>query len=110
MARASNATIEIEAARVPIIPGALELATQGLLTSGDKSNRAYVGDDIEVGVEVSKPLSSLFFDPQTAGGLLISIDESRADALLTRLIETYPDASRIGRIAVERGAHALVVK
>jgi selenide,water dikinase len=109
MARGSNVTIEIEAARVPLIPGALELAAQGLLTSGDKSNRAYVGDDIEVGVEVAKPLSSLFFDPQTAGGLLISIEESRAEALLARLKETYTDASRIGRIA-ERGAHALIVK
>jgi selenide,water dikinase len=109
MARGSNVTIEIEAARVPLIPGALELAAQGLLTSGDKSNRAYVGDDIEIGVEVSKPISSLFFDPQTAGGLLISIDKSSADALLARLQETYPDASRIGRIA-QRGAHALVVR
>jgi selenide,water dikinase len=109
MARGSNVTIEIEAARVPLIPGALELAAQGLLTSGDKSNRAYVGDDIEIGVEVTKPLASLLFDPQTAGGLLISIEESRADALLARLNETYPNASRIGRIA-ERGAHALTVK
>lgn len=109
MARGSNVTIEIEAARVPLIPGAHELAAQGLLTSGDKSNRAYVGNDIEIGVEVTKPLSSLFFDPQTAGGLLIAIDETRADALLARLHETYPDASRIGRIA-ERGAHLLVVK
>jgi selenide, water dikinase len=109
MARGSNVTIEIEASRVPLIPGARELATQGLLTSGDKSNRAYVGDDIEVGVEVTKSLSSLLFDPQTAGGLLISIDETRADALVARLNETYPNASRIGRIA-ERGAHLLVVK
>jgi selenide,water dikinase len=109
MARGSNVTIEIEAARVPVIPGAHELAAQGLLTSGDKSNRAYVGDDIEIGVEVSKPISSLFFDPQTAGGLLIAIEESRADDLLTRLNETYPNASRIGRI-MERGTHALIVK
>ncbi len=109
MARGSNVTIEIEAERVPLIPGALELAAQGLLTSGDKTNRLYVGDDIEVGVEVSRPLTSLFFDPQTAGGLLISIDPARADALVARLREVYPDAARIGRI-VERGAHSLSVR
>lgn len=109
LARGSNVTIEIEAARVPLISGALELATQGLLTSGDKSNRAYVGDDIEIGDAVSKPLASLFFDPQTAGGLLISIDEAQADALLSRLREVYTDADVIGRVA-ERGAHSLVVK
>jgi selenide,water dikinase len=108
MARGSGVTIEIEAERVPLIPGALELAAQGLLTSGDKTNRLYVGDDIEVGVEVSRPLTSLFFDPQTAGGLLMSIDPARADALLARLRDVYPDAARIGRIS-ERGAHSLVI-
>jgi selenide,water dikinase len=110
MARGSQVTLEIEAARVPLIEGALELATQGLLTSGDKSNRRYVGDDIEISAEVSKPLASLFFDPQTAGGLLIAIEEARADALLARLHEVYTDAARIGRVAVERGAHSIIVR
>jgi selenide,water dikinase len=109
MARGSGVTIEIEAERVPLIAGALELAAQGLLTSGDKTNRLYVGDDIEIGVEVSGALASLFFDPQTAGGLLISIDPARADALLSRLRETYPDAARIGRIGV-RGAHSITLR
>jgi len=109
MARGSNVTLEIESARVPLITGALELAAQGLLTSGDKSNRLYVGDDIEIGVEVNKSLVNLFFDPQTAGGLLISIEEARADELLARLREVYADAARIGRVA-ERGARALIVK
>ena len=109
LARGSNVMIEIEAARVPLIPGALELAAQGLLTSGDKSNRQYVGDDIEIGDAVTKPLASLFFDPQTAGGLLISIDAARADELLARLLETYRDAAIIGRV-VERGTHSLRVK
>jgi selenide,water dikinase len=109
MARGSGVTIEIEAARVPLIAGAHELAAQGLLTSGDKTNRLYVGDDIEIGVEVGQPLASLFFDPQTAGGLLISVASSRAEALLARLKEVYPDAARIGRIG-ERGAHSIVVR
>ena len=109
MARGSGVTIEIEAARVPLIAGAHELAAQGLLTSGDKTNRLYVGDDIEIGVEVGQPLASLFFDPQTAGGLLISVASARAEALLARLKEVYPDAARIGRIG-ERGAHSIVVR
>jgi selenide,water dikinase len=109
MARGSGVTVEIEAGQVPLIPGALELAAQGLLTSGDKTNRLYVGDDIEVGVEVSQPLTSLFFDPQTAGGLLISVAPERAGDLLARLNEVYTDAARIGRIT-ERGAHSIVVR
>jgi selenide, water dikinase len=108
MARASGVTIEIESSRVPLISGALEMAGQGLLTSGDKSNRKYVGDDIEIADQVSKEAASLFYDPQTAGGMLISISAERADELLARLKETYRDASIIGQVA-ERGALSILV-
>jgi selenide,water dikinase len=109
LARASNVTVEIESQNIPTIPGALELAAQGLITSGDKTNRAYVGEDISISDSVSLELGRLFFDPQTAGGLLISIDAARADALVTRLRETYTRAARIGRVS-NRGAHSIVVK
>lgn len=108
MARASGVTFEIDSASVPLIPGALGLAAAGLLTSGDKSNRRYVGEDVSMGGGVSRELGSLLFDPQTAGGLLISVEEGRAGELLSSLRGTYPDASLIGRVR-ERGAHLLVV-
>lgn len=108
MARASNVTLEIEAARVPLILGALELAARGLLTSGDKSNRRYVGEDVRIDAAISQPLASLMFDPQTAGGLLISIAEEHARPLLARLLETYADAAIIGRV-VPRGARLISV-
>ena len=109
MARASNVTIEIDSAKVPQIPGALELAAQGLLTSGDKTNRLYVSDDIEIGGEMDENLLRLFYDPQTAGGMLISISRERANDLLARLHKTYPQASVIGRVTV-RGSHSIVVR
>jgi selenide,water dikinase len=109
LARASNVTLELEAARVPLIPGAFELAAQGLLTSGDKTNRQYVGDDVRLSETVNPTLASLLFDPQTAGGLLISIAPDRADVLLARLHERYADAAVIGR-AIARVAHSIVVQ
>jgi selenide, water dikinase len=109
LARASNVTLELEAARVPLIPGARELAAAGLLTSGDKSNRAYVGADVQLADTITPPIASLLFDPQTAGGLLISIAPARAGALLARLHERYPAAALIGR-AGPRGPHAIVVR
>ena len=98
MAKASNVTIEIDASSVPVIEGALELAAAGPLTSGDKTNRAYVGDEVEIFENVSEGTRRLLFDPQTAGGMLISVKADRADALLARLKEHYTSAALIGRL------------
>jgi selenide,water dikinase len=108
LARASQVTIEIDSTRVPLLPGALDLAAAGLLTSGDKTNREYVGQDVEIAEVVSKEIRNLLYDPQTAGGLLISIPSDRSDALLAVLHETYPEAAPIGRV-LERGRHSLTV-
>jgi len=108
MARASNVTIEIDSARVPLLEGALDLATQGLLTSGDRTNREYVGNDVHIESRVSKELTCLLFDPQTAGGILMAIPSNRADDMLARLRGSYPAASIIGRVT-ERGPHSITV-
>jgi selenide,water dikinase len=109
LARASRVTIEIDSQHLPILPGALDLAAQGLLTSGNKTNREYVGDDVALAENVSEEVRRVLFDPQTAGGLLIAIPEAQAKTLLSRLQETYTDAAIIGRV-LERGEHSLVVK
>ena len=109
MAKASNVTIQIDPAAVPLLDGALELAVAGMLTSGDKTNRAYVGDDIEIGESVDENLVKLLFDPQTAGGMLISIPQDRSQILLGRLQKNYPRAQAIGR-ATDRAARSIVVK
>ncbi len=108
MACASKATIRINAEAVPMLPGALDLATAGMLTSGDKSNRQYVGADVEIASSVDENLLRLFYDPQTAGGMLISIAENASDALLARLRENYANARIIGRVH-PRGPHSIVV-
>jgi len=108
LANGSNVTLEIDAARVPLLGGAYELAEQGLLTSGDRTNRQYVGQSVRLSESLTKPMASLLFDPQTAGGMLIAIDAPRAEAMLARLRETYTDAAIIGRVTA-RGEHAIVV-
>ena len=108
MAKASGVTIEIEPGAVPILEGALELAAAGVITGADRTNREYVGDDISIAESVSKELRRLLYDPQTAGGMLISIDEDFVGALLRRLQENYPTAKVIGRVT-ERASHSIVV-
>jgi selenide,water dikinase len=102
MACASNVTIEINAAKVPLINGALELATAGMLTGADKTNREYVGDQVETSDSLDSNLLRLFFDPQTAGGLLLAINEEKADGLLGELRKNYSHAEIIGRVVEPR--------
>jgi selenide,water dikinase len=94
MAHASRVTLEIEAGRVPLLPDVLELISQGMLTRGDKNNRTYVGDTVAIADYISKEMQSALFDPQTAGGLLISVGEAGAKELLKEL----RDAVIIGRV------------
>ena len=103
MARASGVTIEIDANAVPLLDGALELAAAGVITGADKTNREYIGDDIEIDESVSDEMRRLLYDPQTAGGMLISVAEARADDLLARLRENYPRAEMIGQVTAVAG-------
>lgn len=101
MACASKVTIEFNVSAVPLLEGALELASQGMLTSGDKTNREYVGSDVEIAPSVDENLTKLLFDPQTAGGMLIAIAEGKSEAILQILNEHYPQARVIGRVLLE---------
>ena len=96
IAKGSRVTFEIEAAALPILPGALELAARKMLTQGDKTNRDYVGNGVAFETDVTQPVASVMFDPQTAGGMLIAIAEDQAEAMLARLRESYSDATIIG--------------
>ena len=95
MAKASNVTINLDSKRVPLLPDVLELIAQGMLTRGDKNNRVYVGDTVRFAEQVDGIMQSALFDPQTAGGLLISLEQAAAD----RLIEQVAGAVAIGTVS-----------
>jgi len=109
MACASNVTIEIDSARVPLINGALELAGAGMLTGADKTNREYVGADVEIINDIDSNLVELFFDPQTAGGLLLSIAEGKANDLLNELRRNYQRAEIVGRVSKGSDKRIIVI-
>ena len=105
MAKGSAVCLEINSAQVPLLPEVLELIEQGMLTRGDKSNRAYVGDTIEFGKDVTGYMQSALYDPQTAGGLLISLTEKNSAAF----VEKVEGAKIIGRVAQKQGGRLLNV-
>ncbi len=85
MAKGSGVTLTIESSQVPLLPDVIELISMGMLTRGDKNNREYVGETVTFAAEVSKEMQSALFDPQTAGGLLISIERERSIEFLDRV-------------------------
>ncbi len=94
MAKASNVTFKIEAETVPLLPDVIKLIEQKMLTRGDKNNRAYVGETVRFNKNISKEMQSALFDPQTAGGLLISLEPGKAE----KLVEKLKNATIIGRV------------
>ena len=84
MANASRVTLNIDSKAVPLLPDVLELIAEGMLTRGDKNNRVYVGDTVRIAGSVSRVMQSALFDPQTAGGLLISMPVDSVDAFQRR--------------------------
>ncbi|NNE99634.1 MAG: selenide, water dikinase SelD [Pyrinomonadaceae bacterium] len=87
MAKASKVTLQISSDKVPLLPDVLELIGQKMLTRGDRNNREYVGDTVFIDPNVSAATQSALFDPQTAGGLLISLGAEEAE-ILTGEIES----------------------
>lgn len=98
MAKASGVTLNIDSKAVPLLPDVLELISQGMLTRGDKNNRVYVGETVRMNSSVSPQMQSALFDPQTAGGLLISIPEGKAAAFLNEI-----ESSMVVGMVTEKG-------
>lgn len=85
MAGASKVTFRIKSDSVPLLPDVFDLVEQKMLTRGDKNNRTYVGDMISFDGGVSSQMQSILFDPQTAGGLLISLEKDDANNLVNEV-------------------------
>jgi selenide, water dikinase len=101
-------SFEIDHTAFAYLPGAAEAAREGHLSGGLKNNRAFIGDCVGFGPNVSQEHQLLLFDPQTSGGLLIAIDE-RAAELARHLLQKHGTlASRVG-IVVEKKSPLLHV-
>jgi len=102
MARASGVHISISSGAVPLIRGARSLAEQGFLPGGISANREFYSCAVDFG-RTDEVLQSLFFDPQTSGGLLISVPPSRARSLEEILLHQGYAAGIIGTVSDSGG-------
>jgi selenide,water dikinase len=95
----SGVRIVLDAARLPALDGALDAARAGVSTAGTRNNRAYA--PLEVG-DVDAELVELAYDPQTAGGLLVSLPAEKGMSLEAQFAARGLFLARVGR--VEDGA------
>jgi selenide,water dikinase len=92
MAVASKVTLEIDTARLRFLPGAIDYARQGAIPGGLRNNRDFASCAVETAGPIAGEIEDLLYDPQTSGGLLISVAPEYADP-----------SSAIGRV-LPRGA------
>jgi selenide,water dikinase len=116
MALGSGVTLEIETARVPLIDGALDAVRAGAIPGGLLANREFaeclVADSSES--IVADGIRTLLYDPQTSGGLLISVAPEDASRLLDSLLAAALPAAIIGRVLAPlvagTGAPAVILR
>ena len=105
MARAAGVRFVFDAAALPILPGALELAAAGVETGGAAHNRRFVADALTVSGQVPVALVTLAHDPQTSGGLLAAIPADRAAAVDEALARREVDRWWVGEVvAADHGS------
>lgn len=84
MAKGSAVKLELSASDLPIFPEAIDYASMGILPAGVYANRKFVGEAVHF-EDVSRAVQDVMFDPQTSGGLLISVSHQDAIPLYDRL-------------------------
>jgi selenide,water dikinase len=105
----ARVTLENVAADVPLLPGALDAARQGMISGGLKNNREFLRDCIDFAGHVAEENRALLFDPQTSGGLLIALAPEQEEAARVILERHGVSAKRIGRVVPKTSKLLMVV-
>lgn len=98
MGAGSGVTIWLDAAAMPLLPEARDMARMGIIPAGAYANRAFLEGKLKIEADVPLDLLDILFDPQTSGGLLIAVPEEHAARLLADLQCEIPAAAIVGRV------------
>ena len=98
MACGSDTTLVLESDKIRYHREAYEFASMGFVPAGAYRNRSYVGEHIRNGAGADRALCDILYDPQTSGGLLISVPEKEAENLLKELVDSGIGAFQCGYV------------
>lgn len=109
MAEGSGVDIDLYYDQIPVLEGAVEFAKMGMVPAGTYRNRDHVGGGAVLSETLPDHASDILYDPQTSGGLLISLPEDKALTLLAAYegLLNLPFAL-IGRVYEESGRGARI--
>ncbi|MBQ0132434.1 MAG: selenide, water dikinase SelD [Comamonas sp.] len=108
LARGAQLTARLDSQALPVLPGVMALAEQGIFTGASGRNWASYGDAVQLSAQVSDAQRALLTDPQTSGGLLVSCTPESVDEVLAIFQRTgFADAQIVGRM--EAGAAQVIV-
>jgi selenide, water dikinase len=98
MAAGSGVSLRIDSSKVPVLEGAIDCVRAGFIPGGLKNNREFAECLVGYDPGVPEEIRTILFDPQTAGGLLLSASSADADALLAALQNAGVPAVAIGDV------------
>jgi len=98
ISRASQVNMEVMASRLPILPGAVDCLERKVLNRAHRTNADYVKEEVAYESGISEAMRWLTVDPQTSGGLLLSVPSEQTDLVLERLRARFPLAAAIGTV------------
>ncbi len=111
LARGAKASVTIDWAHVPLLPGVRELAARGMVTGASGRNWAGYGAEVVLPDGFAAADKALLTDPQTSGGLLVSCDaDSVAEVLAVFQRHGFAAAAEIGHVGAADGAPRLVIR
>ena len=97
----SGVRLVLDAGTLPALPGALELAADGVRTGGDGRNREFASSHVDSTADAS--LEALAYDPQTAGGLLVTLPADRGAVLVAAFASAGLPLWRVGQVEAGTG-------
>jgi selenide,water dikinase len=109
MAEGSKVVLHLESARVPVQPGAVQLAERDVVPGGSKANLAWVSPHVRFDASIPLPLRTVLADAQTNGGLLASIHPDRFPAVMRLLADRGVAAVHVGEVRAAPDGSAIEV-
>ena len=101
-------SIQAECSEIPYIKETYRLAEEYLITGGGKKNRKYLQDKLRF-EQVSQPMQEILFDPQTSGGLLLSVDPRDTEGLLKDLADLNIVSSKVASVISRQDKNLIII-